>query len=302
MYLETPLKQKYSKCKLSDFVNQTSKVQISEEKDILNYFQQFNVLSKLLVNLCQLDIEGRNKYFWLRFHTEDHKALKERLFAKFPDHPLGSYFNYKEVLQTVWIIFVYYDDKPGVGVPQSSTRRCDTLPPLKACKHDSWAHDHSHCASWHELDCNTPYYQWAEQEDNYDSRASDNFNSEDEAPCHSAQKIKTKTIWFKNHPCKNEDRELEDLVGQLHGLDIWDSAYAAGYARLTHHFPNTARDVLKPEYWQATMATTSFLHQVVPLLPTLMYSYQTMTAPPLPPTPYAYQATLPPLLPMPAQT
>jgi|SRR6266851_4978385 len=50
MYLETPLKQKYSKRKLSDFMNQTSKVRISEEKDILNYFQQFNLLSKLLIN------------------------------------------------------------------------------------------------------------------------------------------------------------------------------------------------------------------------------------------------------------
>ena len=38
MYLETPLERKYSKCKLSDFVNQTSKVRISEEKDVLDYF------------------------------------------------------------------------------------------------------------------------------------------------------------------------------------------------------------------------------------------------------------------------
>ena len=38
MYLETPLERKYSKRKLSDFVNQTSKVRISEEKDVLDYF------------------------------------------------------------------------------------------------------------------------------------------------------------------------------------------------------------------------------------------------------------------------
>ena len=103
-------------------MNRTSKVRISEEKDILNYFRQFNLLSKLLVNLCQLDIEGRNKYFWLGFHTEDREALKERLFAKFPDHPPGSYFNYKEVLQTVWIIFAYHNNEPGIGVPRASTR------------------------------------------------------------------------------------------------------------------------------------------------------------------------------------
>jgi hypothetical protein len=66
------------------------KVWISEEKDILDYFRQFNLLSKLLINSCRLDIEGWNKYFWLGFHTEDHEALKERLFAKFPNHPPGS--------------------------------------------------------------------------------------------------------------------------------------------------------------------------------------------------------------------
>ena len=58
MYLETPLERKYSKRKLSDFVNQTSKVRINEEKDVLNYFRQFNLLSKLLVDSCRLDIEG----------------------------------------------------------------------------------------------------------------------------------------------------------------------------------------------------------------------------------------------------
>jgi len=85
------------------------------------------------------------------------------------------------------------------------------------------------------------------------------------------------------------------LVRQLHGLDIWDSAYAARYAHLAHHFPNTTRDVPKPEYQQATMASTSFLHQVAPPLPTPTYSYQTMTMQPPPLTPYTYQA--PPLHP-----
>jgi hypothetical protein len=101
MYLETPLERKYSKHKLSDFVIRTSKVRISEEKDVLDYFRQFNLLSKLLFDSNRLDVEGRNKYFWLSFHTEDREALKERLFAKFPDHPPGSYFDYKEVLRTV---------------------------------------------------------------------------------------------------------------------------------------------------------------------------------------------------------
>ena len=97
-YLEAPLEHRYSKRKLSDFVNRTSKVRISEEKDVLDYYWQFCLLSKILINTCHSDAEGHNKYFWLRFHQEGHEALKERLFAKFPDQPPGTYFNYKEVL------------------------------------------------------------------------------------------------------------------------------------------------------------------------------------------------------------
>jgi hypothetical protein len=98
MYLEAPLEHRYSKRKLSNFVNRTSKVRISEEKDVLDYYQQFCLLSKILVNSHRLDNEGQNKYFWLGFHQEDHEALKEWLFAKFPDQSPGTYFDYKEVL------------------------------------------------------------------------------------------------------------------------------------------------------------------------------------------------------------
>jgi len=74
------------------------------------------------------------------------------------------------------------------------------------------------------------------------------------------QKIKTKIVRFKNWSRKNKDHELEDLIGQLHGLDIWDSNYAVGYACLAHHFPNAARDMPKPEYRQATATTSTYLY------------------------------------------
>jgi hypothetical protein len=181
MYLETPLERKYSKRKLSDFMNRTSKVRISEEKDVLDYFRQFNLLSKLLFDSNRLDIEGRNKYFWLGFHTEDQEALKERLFAKFPDHPPGSYFNYKEVLRTARIIFAYHDDEPGVGAPQTSTRRHDMPPPPKAREHNTWEADHNHrpsqCNQPHEV----PYYKCAKLNKDGDSRAENDSEDESEA-------------------------------------------------------------------------------------------------------------------------
>jgi hypothetical protein len=51
IYLEALLEHRYSKWKLSDFINCMSKVRISKERDVLDYYQQFCLLSKILVDL-----------------------------------------------------------------------------------------------------------------------------------------------------------------------------------------------------------------------------------------------------------
>jgi hypothetical protein len=286
-YLEAPLEHRYSKRKLSDFINRMSKVRISEEKDVLDYYRQFCLLSKILVDTRCLDTEGCNKYFWLGFHQEDHEALKERLFAKFPDQPPGTYFDYKEVLRMAQIIFAYHEDEPGVGAPQSSTRRRNALALPKSCDVDTQRSDCDRCASRRDQARKVPYYKRAEQYDS-SSGASDDFDSEDEAPCRSAQKFKTKMVRFKDRSTKDEDQELGDLVTQLHGLRTWDSGYAAVYTRLAHHFPNATRDIPKPEYQWNSTPSTSFFQQTAPA-----YLYQTVTVPPpppVPPTSYNYPA------------
>jgi hypothetical protein len=120
--------------------------------------------------------------------------------------------------------------------------------PPKAREHDTWDTDPSHRPSWHDPPREVPYYERAELNNDGDSGAEDDSEDESEAPQCSAQKVETKTVHFKNHLRKSEDQELEELIGQLHGLDIWDSAYTAGYARLAHHFSNAAKVVPKPEY------------------------------------------------------
>jgi hypothetical protein len=105
-------------------------------------------------------------------------------------------------------------------------------------------------------------------------------------PCRSAWKVETKTVCFKDRSNKDKDHELKDLVTQLHGLRMWDSSYAAVYAQLAHRFPNTTRDIPKPEYQRNSSTSTSFLHQAAPT-----YLYQTTAAPPPPPlTAYTYPA------------
>ena len=163
------------------------------------------------------------------------------------------------------------------------------LPP-KSHKRDTWETDHSHRPSRRNQPREVPYYERAEQNEDGDSQASDDSEEESKAPRRSAQKVETKTVRFKNRPPKSEDQELEELIGQLHGLDTWDSAYAAGYARLTHHFPNAAKVMPKPEYRQATPST--YLHQVA--LPPAPTYYQAAPTPVPPPAPYAYQPAPPP--------
>ena len=121
------------------------------------------------------------------------------------------------------------------------------LPP-KSHKRDAWETDRSHHPSRRNQPHEIPYYECAKHNEDGDSEASDNSEEESEAPHHSAQKVETKTVRFKNRPPKSEDQEIEELIGQLHGLDTRDSAYTAGYARLAHHFPNAAKVVPKPEY------------------------------------------------------
>jgi hypothetical protein len=99
--------------------------------------------------------------------------------------------------------------------------------------------------------------------------------------------VETQTVRFQGQSHDEEDRELDELITQLHSLSVRDPAYARLHARYVCRFPDIARNLPKPEY------------QMDPLV--VSYSYQASAAPPLPPAQqWPYQAASAPPLP-PAQ-
>ena len=98
-----------------------------------------------------------------------------------------------------------------------------------------------------------------------------------------------KTVCFKEDSRENEDKELEELIHQLHSLSVREKSYTSVYARCAHRFPNAVRDVPKPEY-SAGYSTAA-------------YSYQTTAPPPLTTQtwlPHATTSTQPSPLPPPS--
>ena len=85
---------------------------------------------------------------------------------------------------------------------------------------------------------------------------------------------------FKDNQCE-EDRELEDLIRQMHSLSVRDGTYAALYAHCAYRFPNAVRDIPKPEYRTGhSMATYSYQAAAPPPFP-----QQTWNAHPVPSNP-----------------
>jgi hypothetical protein len=78
--------------------------------------------------------------------------------------------------------------------------------------------------------------------------------------------IEMQTVQFQGLACKEEDRELNELITQLHSLLVWDTAYARLHAWCVHCFPDVARDLPKPEY-QRDLPVVAYSYQAAPALP-----------------------------------
>jgi hypothetical protein len=78
---------------------------MEEEADIINYYHNFNTLSKPLLKARQMTEGKCNAIFWCGFHPDDQFALQGCLIAKQPDRPRGQVFDIQDVLQTARAIF-----------------------------------------------------------------------------------------------------------------------------------------------------------------------------------------------------
>jgi hypothetical protein len=104
-YIAPTVNGHYSKQKLQDLTNKTSQIPIEDEEGMLQYYWEFNRLSKPLVNARRITEGEWNAAFWRRFHPNDRIVLRECLITKYPNNPKGQAFDYKDVLKMAWVIF-----------------------------------------------------------------------------------------------------------------------------------------------------------------------------------------------------
>ena len=68
--MPTP-KGQFSRQKLVEFANSYAQKHMGDETDIINYQQQFNAQSKVLLNTGRMTEREHNAIFWQEFHPND---------------------------------------------------------------------------------------------------------------------------------------------------------------------------------------------------------------------------------------
>jgi hypothetical protein len=78
---------------------------MGDETDVINYQQQFNTQSKVLLNSDRMTERECNAIFWQGFHPDNQQALREHLIAMHPSKPTGEAFDLKDIFNITWAIF-----------------------------------------------------------------------------------------------------------------------------------------------------------------------------------------------------
>jgi hypothetical protein len=255
----------YSKRKLFDFLEDSAHYLMEEENDVLRYYREFNLLSKPLFDSGRLTSQERDAAFMRGFHPDDCADLLPRLLAKFPSVRGKRPFPYKDVFQTAREVFAD-DEDPLFHVSEprhDSSRKYSS----SHCRRD-WESDRDRRAHRCTRDRGSPRPERYRREDRGRHRRRDSpLPSESDEPASDGSRplrTEMRTVWFTESSRQEEDRELGELVKQMHGLSVWDSDYASLYARCVHRFPNAARDFPKPSFRSAPSLATSYNLQTAP--------------------------------------
>jgi hypothetical protein len=245
---------------------------MEEENNVLRYYQEFNLLSKPLFDSGWLTSQECDAAFMCGFHPDDCSDLLPRLIAKFPSVCGKWAYPFKDVFQTACEVFA--DDEDLLFHASESRRESSCGQPSGHRRHDRES-DQGRCARWCMWDLGSPRPEHYRHEDHGRQwRCDSPLPSADESDDPTLDRLhppqtETWTVQFKDATRQEEDRELGDLIKQMHSLLVWDSDYASLYACCAHHFPNAAWDLPKPDYRSAPMLATSYTLQAVsPPVPT----------------------------------
>jgi hypothetical protein len=94
---------------LQAFIRYSSRYQMLCEVDVLQYYEQFLVLSKLMTITGFLTSDEHNTAFWCRFHLDDHRVLQP--------HSLDTPFHFKDVFMSTQAAFVYKSEPMYMPLP-----------------------------------------------------------------------------------------------------------------------------------------------------------------------------------------
>jgi hypothetical protein len=246
-YVDTSTHGRFSRQKLFEFVNHSTKSRMKEEDDVVQYYRQFSFLSKPLLDSSRMISGERDTMFWYGFHPEDRTAMWARLIAKHPEQPEGKAFYYEDVLKVAravfsgdhWSLFQVPDQQD----PYANTRRRGADRSLERWfgpeDRDPRGPDRDQRAPEREreppipeyLPRETARYQEAEEPVFPEFRARESLGRREvDAPRAFTPQVETKTVRFKDPLRADEGREIEDLVNQMHSMSVRDRAYAALYA------------------------------------------------------------------------
>ena len=240
IYDGTSSLSRHSGQKLMEFVKNSSKTCMSDEEDVLQYYRQFLVLSKPLIDSQRLTAGERDRAFWSGFHNRDHSEMYARLIAKHPDQPSGVYFDYLDVYRVARATFsgnhlLGFElddawDEPQSFRPNRSERARERW--LDEDERDSRRAD----PRQHER-------RRLPSPTRYTAREPSLRRIDSQPPQPEAE---TKVVRFKDTTREEEDREIDDLMERMHGLSVREKSYAMLYARFAHRFPHVAQNLPKP--------------------------------------------------------
>ena len=270
-YVNPSAKGQCSRQKLAELTNRYARKRMDDETDIIHYYRKFHTLAKTLIDSGRITKHEYNVTFWHGFHPEDQKFLLVHLIAKHLNQPRGQAFDYKDILDTARAVFSGDNDfllqEPPSRHYQSDCVRDQRMErssrDQREYNHNKRAYRRGHAHNPPPSDC-----QVSDDEEALSS---------DEEPCPSQGRrhlphVEMKIVRFQDSCHKTKD--LEDLVGRLHGLSVRDREYVNLHARRVDPFPNAMMGIPKPGYRDGP--------------PMVAYLYQATAS--LPPTPQPWSA------------
>jgi len=279
-YINPSTEGQFLKQKLVDFVDKYARKRMDDEADVINYHRQFNTKGKFLLDSGRVTQGEFNAIFWRGFHREDRHALCERLIAKQPDRPQGRAFDIQDVLNIARAVFLgdndFYSQEPP---PQRDDIDRVREQRTERGTHNSREADRDGRAPRRVRTHEPPSFEGQESEDE-EAPYSDQEQQASRGHRHSSARIDTRTVRFKDVKDESEDKDLEDLIFQLHDLPVRDHAYASLYARCARRFPDAMRGIPQPQSYRTDLSAS--------------YSYQATNPPPLNPQSWTHSIAPPP--------